>query len=219
LTESESETTRRPLRPFILMLVAAVIAVTCGFLWTEKATVRAVISDQVGMYNVEKLADQIRFAADESHVDAPLLAALVYMESRGKVDAKSSAGALGLMQLMPDAASDAAARLGMADAPTEEELLSDAQLNLRLGACHLAWLLEHRGDWTLEQVLVAYNAGRQKLFRWIRRAGSYEAWVQLEEEREDAGEGATGALSYARKALLVRERFVERGTLGRTEGE
>jgi len=117
------------------------------------------------------------------------------------------------MQLVPDAASDAATRLGIADAPTEEQLLSDGELNLRLGACHLAWLLEHRGDWTLEQVLVAYNAGRQKLFRWIRRAGSYEEWVRLEEQREAAGEGATGALSYARKALLVRERFLERQTI------
>ncbi len=213
MTESVSTKTVSPWRPFLLTGLAVLIAGACAMLWTEKKVVRAVISDTVGIYNVEQLAEPIRFAAEESGVDAELLAALVYMESRGKVDAKSSAGALGLMQLMPDAASDAATRLGIVDVPTEAQLLTDGPLNLRLGAGHLAWLLEHRGEWTLEQVLVAYNGGRQKLFRWIRRAGSYAEWVRLEEAREAAGEGATGALSYARKALQMRERFAERGTI------
>ncbi|MEO0662001.1 MAG: hypothetical protein AAFZ87_10720, partial [Planctomycetota bacterium] len=76
-----------------------------------------------------------------------------------------------------------------------------------------AWLLEHRGEWTLEAVLVSYNAGRARLFSWIERHGSYEAWTESELNRAAAGERTTGALRYARQVLGVRDRLAARARL------
>ncbi len=130
------------------------------------------INDERGLANVEARAPSIRAAAAESGVPSLLLGALMFSESRGRSGQKSSAGALGLLQLMPGAARDAARRLGvtLAEDPEalEETLLFDEDLNIRLGAAHLRWLLDHQGDWTLEAVLVSYNAGRARLFGWTR---------------------------------------------------
>ena len=160
----------------------------------------------VGVRRVEGHAAEIRAAAAESGVDPCLLAAVMYAESRGQVDAVSSRGALGPFQLMPSAAGDAARKLGLPE-PTREDLLSDALLGARLSASHLAWLIRHEGP-DPERVLVAYNAGRTKLKRWVDAEGSYEAW-----RRSRLDQGGSGTLAYARGVLAMRDRFRERGEI------
>lgn len=199
---------RRGVVVLLFVLAAGVLAV----LWSERREVAGAVFDIVGMRRVEGHADEIHLAALESGVDPALLAAIMFKESRGRPSLVSSAGALGLMQLMPSAAADAARKLGL-EPPTEEELLNDSQLNVRLGARHLRWLLDHSEGMSLEQILVTYNAGRQKLFRWMRRHGGYEGWKQDELERAARGEETTGALLYARQALELRDRFRERGVI------
>lgn len=200
---------RLPKTPKERMLAALVVVVlgvlTFAALRPAKDVVRGAWSE-VGLRRVESHAEAIHTAARESGVDPYLLAAIMYSESRGQVDAVSSVGALGLYQLMESAAGDSARRLGI-ETPTPDELLSDATLNARLGASHLAWLIEHEGP-DLEPVLVAYNAGRTKLHRWVRKHGSYEAWVRKQEK-----DGDSQVLTYARHVLGVRERFVDRGNL------
>jgi len=154
----------------------------------------------------------LRAAAAESGVDANLLAGIMFVESGGEVDAVSRVGALGLFQLMETSASDAARKLGL-PRPTREELLSDAALNTRLAAVHVAWLIEHEGP-DLERVLVAYNAGRTKLLRWIRADGSFDAW-----RARQAREGDSAVLAYARKVLDLRERFARRGKIVASESD
>jgi soluble lytic murein transglycosylase-like protein len=182
-------------------------------LWRPWSSVRAYVGEELGIQRVEALASEIAAAAKESGVDPDLVAAIVFMESRGRVDAVSDKDALGLMQLVSSSATDAAKRLGLPP-PTREELLSDAVLNSRLGANHLAWLLENRGDWTEEQVLVAYNAGRSKLMRWMEDAGGWSAWCARERARMESGEPNTGALLYAMRVLDMRELFAKRGRIG-----
>lgn len=160
----------------------------------------------VGVRRVEGHASEIRAAAAESGIDPCLLAAVMYTESRGQVDAVSPRGALGAFQLMPSAAGDAAAKLGLR-APTREELLSDSLLGARLAAVHLAWLIRHEGP-DAERVLVAYNAGRTKLKRWVDAEGGYEAW-----RRSRLEAGGAGTLAYARGVLAMRDRFRERGEI------
>lgn len=170
-----------------------------------------------GLEQVESYGPTLRRVADASGVSRHLLGGIVFAESRGRSGQRSSAGALGLMQLVPAAARDAAARIEVelpdADDALEERLLHDDTLNLTLGAAHLNWLLEHRGEWSLEAVLVSYNAGRTRLFRWIDRHGSYADWVRSEEERAARGEPTTGALAYARQVLSARDELARRGSL------
>jgi len=190
-------------RRVVLVLLLAGVALAIALLWEGPPIAREVWS-LVGVLRVEARAGEIRAAGAESGVDPCLLAAVMYAESRGRPDAVSPRGALGLFQLMPAAAGDAAKRLGLPP-PSREELLGDPLLSARLAAAHLAWLARAEGP-DLERVLVAYNAGRGKLQRWIKESGSFEAW---REERERAG--GAGSLAYARSVLAMRERFRERG--------
>jgi len=179
------------------------------------------VVDELGLRLVEGHAEALQAAARESEVSATLLAAIVYAESRGRGGQTSSAGALGLGQLSPAAASDAAKRLGLSP-PTPAAVRDDDALNLRLSAAHLAWLLANSRGWSLEQVLVSYNAGRTRLFQWIDRAGSFEAWVRTEERRAALGQPTTGSLAYARQIVAIRERLCSRGKIrdrqGRADG-
>ncbi len=156
-------------------------------------------------------------AAAEFDVPVLWLSGVMFAESRGRGGQKSSAGALGLMQLVESSARDAARRAGIElpeDAQAlEEALLGDDALNVRLGAAHLSWLLEHRGDWSDEAVMVSYNAGRARLFQWIDKRGSYAGFVAAEEARARRGEPTTGALAYARQVLKAREALRQRGQI------
>ncbi len=178
-----------------------------GYFWPQdvRAVVRS-LADPIVLGRVEQLAPQIRRAAAESGLDPNLIAAMVYSESSGRVNAVSSVDALGLLQLRPPAAYDAAQRLGL-ETPTREDLLGDGQLNLRLGASQFAWTLANEGG-DPERALVAYNAGRAKLRRWIRKAGGYQAW-HAKQKRD----GDSGVLAYAERVLSYAEVFRKRGEI------
>jgi len=191
--------------------LAAFVLIACagalGYFWPREA--RAVVrrlADPIVLNRVEGHAAEIRIAAQESNLDPNLLAAMVYAESSGHVDAVSSAQALGLMQLLPDAVHDAARKLGIEE-PDRATLLSDAGLNLRLGAKHFAWTLEHEDNDPLK-ALVAYNAGRTTLRRWERAAGGFEAWYKKQQS-----DGDSLVLAYAEKVLAYAETFRERGVI------
>ena len=207
----ERDRRKKRRRLWALLGLALVVGLSMTF-WRHGREVAAAVISEVGVRRVEVFAAEIRGAALESGVDPCLVAGIMYSESRGRISAKSSTGALGLMQLAPSAASDAARKLGL-PTPTEEELLSDAELNIRLGARHLAWLIEHSDGMSFEQMLICYNAGRAKYFRWLKSAGGYRAWRARELDRMDAGEGNTGALSYAVGTLAMRDHFGERGVI------
>ncbi len=158
----------------------------------------------VGMKHVEAHAGIICAAAAESGLDPCLLAGVMYVESRGQVDARSNKNALGLFQLKTSAAADAAKRLHLPE-PTEEDLLTDPLLNARLAASHLAWLYRYEGP-DLERVLVAYNAGRGTLAKFVKDSGTFAKWRALHAERGDSE-----TLAYAQQVIELAARFKKRG--------
>jgi peptidoglycan lytic transglycosylase len=102
--------------------------------------------------------------ADEFGVDALLLVALVRQESVFDVEALSPAGARGLAQLLPGTAALTARGLDVTFYP---EWITVPDLNLHLGAAHLAELLRRFGR--LEVAVAAYNAGTSPVRRWLER--------------------------------------------------
>jgi soluble lytic murein transglycosylase len=109
-----------------------------------------------------KHEDVIRQQADEKGVDAALIAAVIYSESKFS-DATSSAGARGLMQITPEAA-EFIARQSKATS-FEFEDLSDPEINIRYGTFLLKELLErYEGDEAA--ALAAYNAGPGNADKW-----------------------------------------------------
>ncbi|HEU5254135.1 MAG TPA: lytic transglycosylase domain-containing protein [Solirubrobacterales bacterium] len=106
--------------------------------------------------------DVIRQQADEKGVDAALIAAVIYSESKFS-DQTSSAGARGLMQITPDAA-DTIARNSNATT-FELEDLGDPEINIRYGTFLLAEFLD-RYDGDEAAALAAYNAGPGNADEW-----------------------------------------------------
>jgi soluble lytic murein transglycosylase len=113
-----------------------------------------------------------------------LVLATIRQESAFEPDAVSSAGARGLMQLMPQTARGVAGKLGRNDHSTLR-LTTDPHYNMTLGQTYLAGLLEdYNGSYLL--ALAAYNAGPGRAAQWIRdngdpRSGAVDPidWVEL----------------------------------------
>ena len=104
---------------------------------------------------------EIADASREFGVDAGLVAAVVECESGGRKDAVSRSGAVGLMQLMPRTAEEAARRIGL---PASFDL-ADPETNVRLGTSHLARLLA-RFDGEAVFAIAAYHAGAGRVETW-----------------------------------------------------
>jgi soluble lytic murein transglycosylase len=106
--------------------------------------------------------------AREFGVDPLLFAAIVRQESEFDLEALSRSGARGLAQLMPGTAAQAARGL---DVTLYPEWLTVPDLNLHLGAAHLAELLRRFGG-RVEVAVAAYNAGAAPVSRWLSRPGA-----------------------------------------------
>jgi len=117
----------------------------------------------------------VRGHARNYDVDPALLAAVIYQESKFKADARSSSGAIGLMQLLPDTAKGIALHTGGSGFRVAD--LYDPEINVRYGAWYLRHLMRKYAD--ERTALAAYNAGQDNVDRW-RRAGT---GVQFSETR------------------------------------
>ena len=93
---------------------------------------------------------------------------VVRQESLFQTSVVSSAGAIGLMQLMPATAKATAASLNIAYQP--ERLGKDGEYNMRLGQAYLADMIrEFGGSYVL--AVAAYNAGPGRARQWVKERG------------------------------------------------
>ena len=134
--------------------------------------------------------------AEEFGVDALLLAALVRQESVFDVQALSPAGARGLAQLLPSTAALMARGLDVTFYP---DWITVPDLNLHLGAAHLADLLRRFGR--VDAAIAAYNAGPIPVRRWLDREGASDPdrFIELIPYPETRG--------YVRSLLRNRELY------------
>jgi soluble lytic murein transglycosylase len=116
-------------------------------------------------------------AAARAGVDPYLVAAVVREESSYNAQARSPAGARGLMQLMPDTARPMARQRGLAF--NDGALLDEPAANMTLGSAHLSGLLKEFGDPRV--AVAAYNAGATPVRQWwkARTNDDVEVWVEL----------------------------------------
>ncbi len=99
----------------------------------------------------------------EYHVDYWLAMAVVREESGFDPNAHSSAGACGLMQLMPETAEWICQTINM---DYEEDFLWQPEFNLRLGIWYLAWLSQQY-DGNAVAAVAAYNGGKSNVDEWL----------------------------------------------------
>jgi soluble lytic murein transglycosylase len=109
----------------------------------------------------------VRGHARNYRLPPALLAAVIYTESRFDASARSNAGAVGLMQLLPATAEGIAVRTGGHRFVVSD--LLDPELNVRYGSWYLRNLLDRYHD--LRTALAAYHAGQGNVDAWRREGG------------------------------------------------
>jgi soluble lytic murein transglycosylase len=115
------------------------------------------------MYPLEH-AEILTAKARERRIDAALVAGLICQESTFAADARSPAGARGLMQIMPRTGREIARQLGQRFSTRD---LYDPAVSLNFGTYYLARMIE-RFDGHVERALAAYNAGPHRVEAWTK---------------------------------------------------
>ena len=127
--------------------------------------------------------DLIYMNAQTYGIDPSWIYGVTRRESAFNVFARSGAGALGLMQLMPSTARFQSKKLGLSR-PSVSDILTTEQ-NLLLGSAYLNLMLNKFAG---NQVLAtaAYNAGPNRVLRWLPKEGDIEAdvWIDTIPYRE-----------------------------------
>jgi soluble lytic murein transglycosylase len=136
--------------------------------------------------------DIIRQQADDKGVDAALIAAVIYEESKFR-DATSDAGARGLMQITPGTAQYIADKSGGTE--FEQGDLATPQINIAYGAWYLDYLLEQYDGNDLAAV-AAYNAGEGKVAEWIAAAGGLDSFQRADIGFPETREYVEGVLHH-----------------------
>jgi len=129
--------------------------------------------------------DDVVAAATNEGIDPLLIFSVVRQESMFEGSIVSSAGAIGLMQIMPVVGQEIASTYGWPPDYTESDLYVPST-NLRLGTHYLKkWLDYFNGNWTA--ALAAYNGGIGNAMEWMQLSGNdpdlFLEIVRLEETR------------------------------------
>ncbi|WP_114663318.1 lytic transglycosylase domain-containing protein [Polynucleobacter necessarius] len=107
--------------------------------------------------------DELSPIARQSDLNLAWAYGLIRQESRFIMNASSSVGASGLMQVMPNTAKYVAKKIGMTNYTNDK--LSDTNTNLTLGSNYLNMvLIDLNGSWVLASA--AYNAGPSRSKAW-----------------------------------------------------
>ncbi|WP_422035051.1 lytic transglycosylase domain-containing protein [Reyranella sp.] len=121
-------------------------------------------------------------------IERALALSLAKQESSFNASAVSTSNAQGLMQLLPTTARDVAGRLKVPF--IESKLTRDPAYNVQLGSQYLAEMLQRFGG-SYELALAAYNAGPNRVARWIEAGGDPRTakidmidWIEMMPFRE-----------------------------------
>jgi soluble lytic murein transglycosylase len=116
--------------------------------------------------------------ARKRQLDPGWMYALVRSESAFIEDVKSPAGALGLMQVMPQTGRETARSMGLKNFKTA--YLLEAEKNVPIGSTYLRQMLDKFGG-NMILATAAYNAGPHRVKSWLPKSGCIDAdiWVEL----------------------------------------
>ncbi len=112
----------------------------------------------------KKYHDSVSKYSSEYNVDENYVYSIIYSESRFDENAKSEAGARGLMQITKDTFNWAKSRLEPNSTTTYEDIF-DPAVNIKYGTYILSTLFKEFEDGRV--VAAAYHAGRGKVSKWL----------------------------------------------------
>ena len=143
----------------VAILAALISAILFGFLLNFVIT-----KIEYATYKKpQEYAEFVEKYSEKYDVPEHIIWAVIKAESGFDYTAKSSVGAIGLMQMMPETFED------LTDNHLKEYfdsgMLFDAETNIRYGTYYLAYLYRYFGDWSV--ALAAYNAGLGNVNEWL----------------------------------------------------
>jgi soluble lytic murein transglycosylase len=158
--------------------VAAALAMQEG--WNDRAIYALGSSGELQFYDWRfpiLWRERVEAEATRHDIDPAWVLGVMRSESAMTEAARSSAGALGLMQVLPTTARQISKQHGLAYKGQSQ--LLDGDENIRFGAVYLRELLDRFGQ---NPVLVsgAYNAGPNAVNRWLasRKLDDPQVWVE-----------------------------------------
>jgi soluble lytic murein transglycosylase len=114
--------------------------------------------------------DSVKGFSIKYSIDPLLVLSVAREESRFDTKARSPAGALGLMQLMPRTAYRFSSKLKLGIHTTQQ--IYDTKNNLHIGIYYLSNLINEFGSYS--HALAAYNAGEEAVRKWMQK-GNYKS--------------------------------------------
>ncbi|MEG1192240.1 MAG: lytic transglycosylase domain-containing protein [Clostridia bacterium] len=149
---------RRWIGPLLaLLVVLALSTVASYYIWFFPKHIEEVVYPLAYVDLIDQYATT--YALDPARV-----AAVIYCESSFQPEAVSSAGAVGLMQIMPQTGKWVAEKLGEGDYQLQK--LTDPETNIRYGCWYLNYL-NGRFDEDMTKVTAAYHAGGGRVNEWL----------------------------------------------------
>jgi soluble lytic murein transglycosylase len=140
---------------------------------------------------------EVSAIAREIGLDPTYVYGLMRQESRFIMDARSGAGASGLMQIMPATARWTAKKIGLAYTPA---LIADRDTNLRLGTAYLKLVLDDFGG-SQALAAAAYNAGPGRPRKWregpVLEPAAWAENIPFPETRDYVKKVLSNAMYYA----------------------
>ena len=113
----------------------------------------------------QKYSDYVRQYAYEYNVPESLIYAVIKVESNFDPNAYSSAGAMGLMQMMPSTFNEMTSDKYLGEGLDSDELF-DPEVSIRYGTYYLKYLHGYfEGNW--DNALAAYNGGMGNVKKWL----------------------------------------------------
>ena len=165
----------------LLLVVVAIIIIVC----TREAPLPV---------EYPEIVESVAF---EEGVPENVLYAVIYTESSFVSDAVSAAGAIGLMQMLPETAEWLCSREGV---EFDKEMLIDPEFNIKYGAKYLKILYDRYENW--DAAHAAYHAGFSRVDSWLEEGTAY-----YNDDGQLKGIPLTSTDLYVNKIRGLREKY------------
>ena len=146
---------KRPLIMALILCVAILIGFVTDAIWSY-------VEKEQHPINYEEIVSRY---SEKYNVPKDLLFAVIKVESDFDPQAMSSAGALGLMQMMPKTFEELTTKHLCENLPFES--LTDPEVSIRYGTYYLAYLYRYF-DYNWHNAIAAYNGGLGNVSRWLK---------------------------------------------------
>jgi soluble lytic murein transglycosylase len=148
--------------------------------------------------------DSVVRRSREINLDPAYVYGLIRQESRFVMDARSSVGASGLMQVMPATARWTAGKLGMRNFSVDQ--LSERDTNIAIGTGYLKLVLDDFAG-SMPMAAAAYNAGPSRPRAWrngpVLEGAAWAETIPFQETRDYVKKVVSNTTMYA--AMLTRQ--------------